>query len=436
MELLSTGLVLDTLDEIIDEFNQAELNGIATTLNLNAPDPIAVMNGVFGERLQALEEIVGAMYSGMITDNADGDMLTGLCLITGTLRDGATATVVSCSITVDAACGPFAPGAMLASVDGVPNLLYENVDEFTAGGAGTTTGVTFQCTQTGANAVNANTLTVIASPLTHWTAITNPAAGVAGSGIQSDASLRAEQRQELALGGATSAAAIRADILQYIQPGQSPLTIPGIKTGSGVAENPFTITASTLAVTVLWNDSGFTDDATGLPAYSFEVIAYAPSASTEDTNALCALILCDKAAGMRTYSGNGTFKSIADDQGISVDVYYTRPTELPTGINVDVRAKAGHVVSESEVRDAIMTYIAGTLTDGTAVEGATANWIAGATAYASSIVGAVFAYDIPGVADVTGVVLSAANSGANIVPTVRQIVVVQDPGADITVTIL
>ena len=92
MELLPTGLQLDTLGEIVDELNQAALAGIAPTLNLNAPDPIAVMNGVVAERLESIEQLVGAMYSGMIPDNATGDQLTGLCLITGTARQPSSCT--------------------------------------------------------------------------------------------------------------------------------------------------------------------------------------------------------------------------------------------------------------------------------------------------------------------------------------------------------
>ncbi len=437
MELLPTGLVLDTLDEIIDGFNQAELAGIASTLNLNAPDPIAVMNGVIAERLQSIEEAVGAMYSGMQPDGASDDGLTGLALITGTMRQPATKTLVACTITVDAACGPFAAGTMLASVNGAPNLIYTNVDSFTAGGAGSTTGVIFECTETGENVVNASTLTVISSPLLHWTAITNPANGVVGQPIQTDASLRQAQQAELALGGAATAAALAADILHYIQPSQSPLTIPGIKTGTDATNNPFTISAATVSVTVLWNDTDSTD-ADGLPPHSIEVIAYAPDAGTEDTDALCALILADKSAGIQTHCGTAsvTYKTITDNQGISEDIYYSRPEVVETDIDVTVKAKPGHTVDEDEVRNAIMVYVSATLADGTPVESATANWTPGATAYASSIVGAVFAYDISGVADVTGVVLSAANVGANVVPTKRQIVQVTDPpSANIHVTI-
>lgn len=434
MELLATGLVLDTIDEIIDGFNQAELSGIAPTLNLNAPDPIAVMNGVFADRLQSLEEIVGALYSGMQPDNASDDGLTGLALITGTTREPATKTVVTCSITTDAACGPFAAGTMLASVVGIPNVLYSNVSSFTAGGAGTTTGVEFQCAETGVNAVNAGTLTVISSPLTHWTAITNPAAGISGQPIQNDASLRAAQRAELALGGAATAAALAADILAFLQPSQSPLTIPGIKTGTGYS--PYTISTTTISATVLWND-GETTDANGLPAHSIEAIVYAPGAGTDDDKALCALLLADKTAGVGTYSGAGTYKDIIDDQGTTERIYYTRPARVDTDIDITVRAKPGHTVDDDEVRDAIMAYVSGTLADGTPLDGYTANWTPGATAYASSIVGAVFAYDIAGVADVTGVVLSSANSGANVVPTVREIVQVTDPpSANIHVTIV
>ena len=425
MELLPTGLQLDTLGEIVDELNQAALAGIAPTLNLNAPDPIAVMSGVVAERLESIEQLVGAMYSGMIPDNATGDQLTGLCLITGTARQPADATVVDCDITVDAAFTAPA-GTMFASVNGVPNLLYTNVSEFTTGAAGTTSGVTFECVETGPNAVNANTLTVISSPLTHWTAINNPAAGVAGHNIESDAALRAEQRAELALGGACTAAALAADILRYIQPSQSPLTIPGIQTGPAIGDNPFTIAAATISVTVLENITDATD-ANGLPPHSIEVIAYNGGATdAEGTNALCALILADKAAGIQTYCGNvvQTFKTITDDQGIAQDIYYTRPTELTTDISVVVLARSGHTVTDQEVKDAIYAYAYGTDESGLALDGYTAHWTPGATAYQSSVVGAIFAFDIPGVANVTSVNLSAANVGNDIVPTIREIVTI------------
>lgn len=436
MQLLPAGIEIDTLAEIITEFEQAELAGIASTLDLVAPDPIAVLNGVVGERISALEELAAEMYSGMQPDNATGDQLEGVCLITGTTRQPASKTVVDCSITVDAAFSALA-GTMFASVNGVPDLLYTNVDDFSTGAAGTTTGVTFACVNTGPNAVNASTLTVISSPLTHWTAITNPSDGISGKSIETDAALRLDREAELALGGSTNAAAIAADILKFIQPAQSPLTIPGIATGAGIGENPFTITASTISVTALQNVTDVTD-ANGLPPHSIEVIAYNGGATdAEGTNALCALIMADKAAGIQTYCGNvvQTFKTITDDQGISEDIYYTRPTAVPTDITVTVKQRSGHTVTEDEVRDAIMAYVAGTLADGTLLSGYEAHWTPGATAYQSSIVGAIFAYDIPGVANVTSVVLSAANVGNDIVPTIREIVTVTDPSTDITVTI-
>lgn len=437
MQLTDAGLEIDTLAEIQAELDAAALANIAPTLNLQAPDPIAVMNGVMAERLSSIGELVGAMYSGMSRDNASGDQLANLCLLTGTPRSGATATVVDCSITVDAAFTALA-GTMFASVNGVPNILYTNVDDFSAGGAGTTTGVTFQCTTTGPNPAPASTLTVISSPLTHWTAITNPADGIEGQEIETDAELRISAEAELALGGATNAAAIRADILAFIQPSRSPLTIPGIETGADISNNPFTIAAPTISVEVLWNDTDAVD-ANGLPPHSIEVIAYNGGATdAEGTNALCALILMDKAAGINTYCGNvvQTFKTITDDQGISEAIYYTRPTPVPTDITVTVAQRTGHTVTEDEVRDAIMAYVAGTDRDGNALDGYTAHWTPGATAYQSSVVGAIFAFDLPGVANVTSVVLSAANVGNDIVPTIREIVTITDPNADITVTIV
>ena len=78
MELLPTGLQLDTLGEIVDELNQAALAGIAPTLNLNAPDPIAVMNGVVAERLESIEQLVGAVDADLVLGGSFDDRGTRL----------------------------------------------------------------------------------------------------------------------------------------------------------------------------------------------------------------------------------------------------------------------------------------------------------------------------------------------------------------------
>lgn len=417
-QLTSTGLEIESIADINAAFEAAEYAGISPALNLQAPDPIAVMNGVIAERLNFVEELVGELYSGMIPDNATGDQLEGLSEITGSTRQPASATVVACSITVTAAFTAGA-GTMLASVTGVPGVLYTNVSDFTAGGAGTTTGVEFECVDTGENAVSASTLTVISSPLANWSAITNPSAGITGQPIQSDASLRVARQAELAASGATNAAAIRADVLRLIQPGNSPLTIAGIAVGANY--NPFTITVPTLACTVLWNDSDSTD-ANSLPPHSIEVIAYAPGATTSDDYALASLILVDKAAGVAATHGLAG-KTVEDDQGTTEFIAYTRPASVPTGlITLTVKQKAGVVITVQQVQDAIATYASATTYALVPVPNAVANWTPGATAYASSIVGAVFEF-VPGVANVTAVVITNANSGADLVPSsFRQIV--------------
>lgn len=414
--IVPTGFSQPKISDILDEVQAAQLLAIPT-LDLLPPDPIAVMTGIFCAKLADGWQVLQALYSGGDPDMASNDQLAGIALISGTIRQDATKTAVVCTVTVDAAFSALA-GTMFASVVGVPGVLFKNADDFTAGGAGSTTGVVFSAVVAGPTTVNAGTLTVMASPLTHWTAITNPAAGTPGVSIEGDPALRAERELDLAAEGSTNAAAIAADVRRLIQPGNSPLTIDGIATSATM--NPFTLTGATLGCTVLWNDTDAVD-ANGLPAHSIEAIAYAPSATTADTFALAALILVDKAAGITTYSGNGTSKSVTDDQGITVTVYYTRPTAVPTNIAITVKQASGVTLTDNDIKDAIFKFAKGTDRNGVVIDGAAVNWLPGVIAYASHVAAAAF---IPGAVDVPSVTLSAANVGVNVVPTVRQIVTI------------
>ena len=413
--LLSTGFAIKPLSQIIADMQAAQLKGISPSMNLQPPDPVAVLTGIVSAEVYNVWQLGGGLYSGMDPDQATGDALAGLALLSGTEREKAVATLVpGCTVNVNPGFSALA-GTMFAKVPANPSVLFTNVEDVSSPGGGNVT-VDFVCTSTGANPVNAGTLTGIASPLSGWNTITNPDDGVTGSAIQGDPGLRATRQAQLSASGSANAAALRALILRLLQPTTSlaPLTLPNIE-ASGT-QNPFTITAATLSCSVLWNDTDSVD-ANGLPSHSLEVIAYAPGATSEDDTALCALILAYKAAGIGASSNGGTTvtKSITDDQGTSETIVATRPAPLTVTIALTVKTTDPSQVTVAQIKTALTNYVVGN-----SATGQLPGWAPGQRIYFNAMLG-VLVDSRYGVADVLAVTAMTLNgAGADITPSARQ----------------
>lgn len=343
--LTITGFVVKPTAQILADINAQELATISPSLDVQPTALIGIINGIFAAAIGELWLLAGALYSGMDPDQATGDQLTSLALITGTLRLGPTATIVICTINVGAGFSA-APGTMFASIVGNPGAIFVNVDNVPVSGGGNITGVTFEATQTGPIQALAGTLTVISQPLTGWNTITNPADGIVGHDIESDAQLRIDRNAELSTPGSSTADAIRADVLKGMQP---PTTV-----------------ASTLSVTVLFNDTDAVD-VNLLNPHSIEVIAYAPGATAGDDQLLANLILASKAAGDGT-SGS-TSKVAIDSQGNTDVVRFTRPTAvvLTVVITVVTNPSLFPLDGATQIKNAMVAYAAATYFPGVEV---------------------------------------------------------------------
>lgn len=339
--LTSTGFNPKPLDQIISDMEQIELAEISPSLNVQPEEPIGVLNGIMAQAIAELWQLAAALYNGMDPDQATQDQLTALALITGTSRLGATQTqVIGCTVNIAASFVTAAPGTVFASVVNNPSAIFMNKETITYPGGGGNQNVTvdFEAVLPGPTQCLAGTLTTMAQPLTGWNSITNPTDGVIGTNGESDADLRARREQELSNTGATTADAIKADVLKQLV---SPTT-----------------TSDTTGCTVLYNDSDVVD-ANGLPPHSIEVIALQPGNTSDDDQALADLILKSKAAGIQTYSGNSTSKVVIDGQGNSETVFYTRPTATTIYVAITVVTDPKITVNAAQIQAALVNYAAG-----------------------------------------------------------------------------
>jgi len=98
------------------------------------------------------------------------------------LEAALTGGLVTCTLGLNAADAPYPAGSLLANVVGQAGQTYKNTTTVTAGqiSGGVATGIVFEATTPGpVPAVAAGTLATIATPVTGWSSITNPAASSA-----------------------------------------------------------------------------------------------------------------------------------------------------------------------------------------------------------------------------------------------------------------
>jgi hypothetical protein len=409
--LTALGFDVKTRDQILSDMEGKQLAGISPALDIQPTDPIGVLNGIVADEAFSCWQAIGAVYDGGDPDEAVGDQLTGVALLTGTQREGATKTqVLGCTVNVNP--GTYLAGTLVAAVIGSSGskLFSNKSDVVNSSMSAANETVDFQSVNTGAIQCLAGTLTVIAQPVSGWNSVTNPTDGLIGSGVESDADLRIKRAEELQQAGSTTAGAIKADVLSQMQP-------------------PTTSSATT-SCTVLYNDTDVTD-ANGLPPHSIEVVARQEGSTSADDLALATLILDDKAAGIGTH-GNSS-KSVVDSQGNSETVYFTRPTDVVLTIAITVLTDPTKFPSNGAalVKFALALYANGP-------SGFDGEYQPGVEVILDALKSSVYpnpgipGSGVPGVVKVTAFTVNAGTSDIPI--SVRQVAVVSTGSISVTVT--
>jgi uncharacterized phage protein gp47/JayE len=82
----SSGFVKKTLNAILTDIQNFQLDNISSQLNLLATSVLGQINGVFSDKLSELWDLGQAVYRSFYPDSASGDALDGVCAITGVIR--------------------------------------------------------------------------------------------------------------------------------------------------------------------------------------------------------------------------------------------------------------------------------------------------------------------------------------------------------------
>lgn len=253
------GFAVKPLSAILSGMQASVLGVFGQDYDLSPSTPDGQMLGILANEYSALWEIFGACWNQFNRADAEGASLDVLGDLVGIPRESQSYTQVYANVTLDPAHAPYAAGALVANIAGLAAQTFTNEGTISAAmiSGGVALGILFQSTVIGPTpTVNPGTLTAITTPVTGWTAITNPnVQSQLGASAELDAAYAVRQEVELAAEGTCNPSATAAAIQKL-----------------GAAQTP----PVTLTVAVLENTTPTQQTVSGiiLPPHTYAVFVY------------------------------------------------------------------------------------------------------------------------------------------------------------------
>ncbi|EAT9823058.1 hypothetical protein FD863_06130 [Salmonella enterica] len=246
-----------------------------------------------------------------------GAGLTSNVKINGIARKGATNSTVDLVLT-----GTAGTTITNGTVKDTNNVIWHLPASVVIGVDGTVT-VTATCSNRGAVAALAGTITTINTPTRGWTSVTNPAAATVGAPAETDAELRIRQGQSVA--------------------------IPSITPFEGV-DGAIANIAGVTRHKLYENDTGKTDG-NGLPPHSISAIV-----DGGDVTEIARTIRGNKGQGGRTWGK--TSVTVPDKYGNPHIISFSRPTDVPVYGKITLKVFAGYTSQIGvQIQQAVADYI-------------------------------------------------------------------------------
>ncbi|EGM6511035.1 hypothetical protein IRX42_003351 [Salmonella enterica] len=258
-----------------------------------------------------------AVYNCFSPATGYGAALTSNVKINGIARKGATNSAVDLLLT-----GIAGTTITNGTVKDTNNVIWRLPASVVIGVDGAVT-VTAICSNSGAVAALAGTITTINTPTRGWTSVTNPAAATVGAPAETDAELRIRQGQSVA--------------------------IPSITPFEGV-DGAIANIAGVTRHKLYENDTGKTDG-NGLPPHSISAIV-----DGGDVTEIARTIRGNKGQGVRTWGK--TSVTVPDKYGNPHIISFSRPTDVPVYGKITLSVFAGYTSQIGvQIQQAVADYI-------------------------------------------------------------------------------
>lgn len=324
--VLETGFKRKRLDLLLEELNSEVKAIFGENFNVSPESPDGQINGVISESNANLWEIAEEAYNAFNPSAATGAALSNLVQLNGITRLAATNSIVQVSIT--GTPGTVIPAGSLISTNDTGDQ-FSIDSEITLDGAGNGT-VFATAIETGPIQALTGTLTVIDTPITGWSSVTNSSNAELGTDEETDVELRVRRERSVARDAQSIIDAIYASVAN----------IEGV----------------TQAI-VLENDTNSTDS-NGLPPHSFQVIVVGGNDAE-----IAEAIWLNKPAGILSFGT--TTEAVIDSQGISHDISFSRPTTVDIYVEVTLSTDDDYPANGDDlIKQYIVDYANGDLVAG------------------------------------------------------------------------
>lgn len=324
----SEGFVLPTFEEIDAELETEILAETDPELDLSATEPLGQLKAAAARQIAKLWELGETAFTANDPDRCEFFLLDSVCAITGTKRRPATYSRATINCTLSNGV-TLAPGAetMIAHEDDESIKFVLDEEEypsgFTAGSTGTHA-LIFRADRPGAVLAQATKLTEILTPVSGWSAATNPADALPGRAEETDEELRTRREQALAAAGNGTYDAMRSDLLN----------VEGV-------ESAF----------VFVNRKDFTEN--GLPPHSFMAVVFDGFSPAADDDEIAQAVFNNAPPG-----GNwqGTESAVIEDaNGDEQEVFFERANVLTIYVAITLEVTDEYPVDgDAQVKAAIV----------------------------------------------------------------------------------
>jgi len=325
--ITSEGFNRKRLDQLLLELNDEVKSIFGDNFNVSPESPDGQVNGTISESNANLWEIAEEAYNSFNPSAVTKTTQDNLYQLNGLIRLPATSSLSL--LTVMGTQGTVIPvGSLISTSD--TNVQFSTDSEVTIPVGGSIS-VSASAVDTGDILALAGTLTVIDTPITGWDSVTNPTDAIIGTEEESDVEFRARRDRSVARDAQAIIDAIFAEV----------------RSVSGVTQ-----------AVVLENDTNAGPDVNGLPAHSVHVIV--AGGTDEDVGEA---IFVKKTLGVSPFGT--TTVQVDDDQGIPHDISFSRPTQIPIYVEVNLTTFTGYPVNgDDQIKQAIVDYAEGNLVAG------------------------------------------------------------------------
>jgi len=394
---------------------------IDPNLDTDPDSPTGQLNGIFESHLREVWEVAGIAYNGFDPDAAEDFTLDSLCALTGTTRAPATpsrftatrqiALTLNANTTVPGSDG--VPGAgTVFSVNGNPSVRFTLDTDVTSTSAGVYYGDA-TCTVTGPVNCNANTLTVIVTPVTGLLSVNNPTDVALGTNEDNNQQLRQRRENDLRASGAGTLDSLRARIFAIVlSDGTEPI----------------------LNVTTFENEELTTDPITGNPGKSVECLVFDGIVPGCPNNTIAQVIWGAKPAGIQLI-GNTSGQAV-DATGAQKTVPFSRPTIMAVKMSISISVNSVTYAGDQAALTELINYFQEKVNQGGLIR---------CNDYVTALMGSVqnsdgsVSQNVPGVLDVTNIQIAFVGnsypaSGTNLQLSIRQMATLDTSNIALTST--